>query len=264
MVVALSLLGAGTAGAFEPDEFQTLMSAIRSKDYAPVETFLASGEASLRQDPDYYVILLNYSLAKGDRRGTVVAAGEPRPGDLALRERDSEKVVGFIGTRGGFDEPLVMDGIARTRAALPAFRERLDIHFGIVAVAERIGRWDVVGDQLVSILETSREIDNRWAWGPINGMNGEPRDFMIENVLVRTHKLFRAEDPVADEALVRASQALIEHYPELVYGYANLGALHLAQGRHEKARHYLERALEVDPEDEIVRGNLRALEKRAN
>ena len=71
--------------------------------------------------------------------------------------------------------------------------------------------------------------------------------------------MFRSETPEADRALERVSRSLIEHYPELVYGHMNLGLLAMIDQRYDEAHAHLERARALDPEDEIVLGNIRKL-----
>ena len=260
-LLALIAVGAGPrlALAMPEADFDALMEALSAGDFAVVEAFLEPRSATSQQDPEFYVILLNYAARKADRGGMVVAQGEPREGDYALKDPETGEVVGFMGHREAWDEPLVVDAIHRTQAALPGFRSRLDIHFGIVAVAERIGRLDLAADQLVAMLEISREIDNRWTWGRVGSMDGDPQEFMIQGVLPRTSAMFRAETADGDRALVRVSNALVEHYPQLVYGHANLGVLAMVKGRYAEARLHLERALALDPLDEVVRGNLEQL-----
>lgn len=51
----------------------------------------------------------------------------------------------------------MIDGIKRTQKALPSFESRLDIHFGIVIVAETIKKWDIVGSQLENMLKISKK-----------------------------------------------------------------------------------------------------------
>jgi tetratricopeptide (TPR) repeat protein len=59
--------------------------------------------------------------------------------------------------------------------------------------------------------------------------------------------------------LINVFQALIEYYPNKVYGYANLGLLYGATKRYDEARKYYEKALEIDSSDEVVRANLKHL-----
>lgn len=107
-------------------------------------------------------------------------------------------------------------------------------HFGIAATTQNISELAVMSDQLISMLKTSKEIDNKWQWGKVGSMEG-------------------------DRLLVNVSEALIQYYPNKVYGYANLGALYSATKRYDEARKYYEKALEIDPDDEVVKENLQHL-----
>jgi tetratricopeptide (TPR) repeat protein len=106
------------------------------------------------------------------------------------------------------------------------------------------------------MLSLSKKIDNRWTWGPINEMSGEPRAFLLENVQARASTLFFAEAENADDVLLRVSKAMIECYPESIYGYSNLGTLYLVMGRYDEGERYLRQAEAIDPTDPIVRGNI--------
>jgi len=201
---------------------------------------------------------------KGDRSGVVVAKGKPSSGDLELRDQDTGEVVGFVGSREAYDDALMIDGIRRTQKAIKEFNSRLDIHFGIIAVAERIKRWDIVGEQVVTILETSTDIHNKWKWGPVSSMEGNPEEFMIQNILPRANALFRADTPIADEALIKISNSMIKHYPNTIYGYSNLGALYSVKREFALAEKYLKQALKINPNDQIVLNNLKRLESLRN
>jgi tetratricopeptide (TPR) repeat protein len=255
--VVLFLFGSPSL-AMDKTVFKSMMDRIDAKDFASVEKFLDKEKESLKQDPEYHVILLNYAYAK--RNNTlIIAKGKPKEGDIAIGDKDTGEAVGFI--RQGGDE-IIVDAIVQTRQALPAFSYRLDIHFGIVTIAADIKRWDIVGNQLVDILTVSKSIKNRWKWGPIGSMEGEPRTFMLENVQSKINQLFRAEDEIADKMLIKASEAMIKYYPEVIYGYSNLGVIYLATGKYDLAEKYINRALAINPDDPIVKGNLEILKKR--
>jgi tetratricopeptide (TPR) repeat protein len=235
-----------------------MMDRLDAKDFTSVEKFLDKEKESLRQDPEYHVILLNYAYAK--RNNTlIIAKGKPKEGDIAFGKKDTGEAVGFI--RQGGNE-IIVDTIVQTRQALPAFSNRLDIHFGIVTISAAIKRWDIIGNQLVDILTVSKSIKNQWKWGPIGSMEGEPRTFMLENVQSRIQQLFRAEDKVADRMLIKVSEAMIKYYPEVIYGYSNLGVIYLATGKYDLAEKYINQALAINPDDSIVKGNLEILKKR--
>ncbi len=262
VVAAWLLLLPVLASAMDEAVFTEMIEKIRAEEYPTVEAFLEANRAALAKDPEYTVLLLNYVGFKGRQQGVMVAQGEARPGELELRDPETGAPVGFVGERVVYDKELVGDGLRRAQKALGDFRERLDIHFGIVAIAEDADMTEFVGEQLVTVLKTSREIDNRWIWGPINAMEGEPKEFMIDNVLNRTYGLFYAGTPEADQALEAVSQALVDYYPELIYGYANLGSLNLARGNYPEALGYFNKALEIDPDDEVVVENLKLLKEK--
>jgi tetratricopeptide (TPR) repeat protein len=257
IALLLSLLSS-TSLAIDKSVFENMMDRLNAKDLETVAQFLDREKERLRQDPEYYVLLLNYAYLK--RNNTlVIARGEPREGDIALQKDDTGETVGFI--RQGGDE-IIVNAIAQTRQALPVFTNRLDIHFGIVTIAAAIKRWDIMGNQLVDILTVSKSIKNQWKWGPIGSMEGEPRTFMLGNVQSRIQQLFRAEDEIADKMLIKVSEAMIQCYPEVIYGYSNLGVIYLATGKYALAEKYINQALAIDPDDPVVKGNLKILKQR--
>jgi len=233
-------------------EFDKLISDIQSKNFGSVEAYLEKNKGS--KEPEYYVLLLNYSYSKGKNTQIVLGSGEPQEGDFSLQSQETGKTEGYLGER-------IISGIKRSQVALKDFPERLDIHFGIITIAERIEEWEVAGDQLVTILKTSKEIDNKWAWGRINSMQGDPMDFMIQNILPRTSTFFRLNSKVGDKQLEKVSRALIKYYPKSIYGYSNMGTLFMVKKEYDKAESYYAKALAIDSTDEIVLSNLEHLKK---
>ncbi len=260
-VSAILLLSApAPAAALDVKKLDELIDQVGQKNFEPVETFLRDNEATAAADPDYYVVLLNYALAKGDRGGIVAGKGQAALGDFSLSDPESDEVTGFLGYREDFDVELIGSAIDRTVKSLPAFTSRLDIRIGAIEAASRIKRWTFIGDQLVEILQVSKQINNNWTWGAINTMTGDPEKFMLDNVQGRVAGLFDVGDPSADQSVIRASQAMIKHYPGVIFGYADLGVMYLAKKDYQKAGDYLQRALKIDPNDEIVKGNIAKLE----
>jgi hypothetical protein len=245
----------------EEDLFNEMMSNIRNRKFGKVDAFLNKNKGKYEKEPEYYVLLLNYVGSKAESRDLVIAQGKAEKGDLVLVKEGDEKPTGFIGERVTNDYKLILDGIRETRHAQKYFRKRLDIYFGIAAIAERSKQWKLVGDVMVDILRVSKEIDNKWEWGSINSMDGDPEDFMIQNILSRTSMLFRNQNRESDKAMSNISFAMIKYYPDIIYGYANLGVLNMAHGDFDKAEEYLMKALKIDDQDKIVLGNLDYLKK---
>ena len=260
LIMAILFQGSISLCAMDKEEFFRLLDQIGSQKYDEVEEFLSTNKDTLSTDPEYFVLLLNYAISKEGPKLTI-GKGRPKPGELALSDPKTGEVVGFMGERVPFDSSLIEESAKRAQAAIPHFQNRLDIHFGILIAAEKIGRWDMVADQIVSMLKISKQNNNHWEWGPVNSMNGDPKEFMIQNILPYTSRMFRAETEAADTALQRCSEQLIQSYPELIYGYANMGVLNLAKKNYDKAREYFLKAKAIDPNDEIVKGNLELLQR---
>ena len=232
---------------------------LNSGNFEKVSSFLNENEKEYEADPEYYVIFLNYSFLRSRNTSVVAAQGDPEKDDFALLSKETNEVVGFLGERTNFDNDLLLPAIQKTQAALKKFPNRLDIHLGITHISKEAELWDTVGEQSVEILEISRKNNNKWLWGSVNGMSGDPREFMLQNIASNCSALFSAENELADKALETVSQSLIENYPKEVYGYANLGGLYAAKMEYKKSYEYYSQALKVAPEDEIVLQNMKHL-----
>ncbi len=248
-----------SAFSISNDEFDKLISEIQDKRFDSIETYLDENKES--EEPEYYVLLLNYSYSKGENSNIVLGSGEPKEGDFSLKSQKTGNTEGFFGERITYDKELIISGIKRSQHALKDFPERLDIHFGIITIAQRIEEWELAGDQLVTILKTSKKIDNKWTWGRINSMRGDPVDFMIQSILPSTSKFFRLNNEIGDKELEKVSNALIKHYPKSIYGYANMGTLFMAKKDYDKAESYYKKAAAIDSSDEIILSNLEYLKK---
>jgi hypothetical protein len=202
-------------------------------------------------------------LSKGYLKQTVIAKGEPGEGDFPVQDSTTGEVIGFIGERTvPGDKQLIVRSIVETKAALKHFNDRLDIHFGIAHIAFENKLWDVLKQQLLEILKVSKSISNKWKWGAINTMQGDPKDFMLGNIQSKINDLFHVDSEETDNVVEAVSDAMIREYPRVIYGYSDLGVLYLAQKKYDLAEKYLNQASAIDPKDEIVKGNLKILREK--
>jgi tetratricopeptide (TPR) repeat protein len=246
----------------DPQEYQEMIDKINTNELDIVKTFLDENRLKYEKDPEYYVILLNYSFTASNK--LIIAQGEPQEGDIAILDKETGDVVGFMGDRQVVKDEIILKALNETQKALQYFNDRLDIRFGIIHIAQKFDYWDILQRQLSEILVQSKIINNRWKWGSINSMDGDPREFMLENVQSKINELFYKENENADNAIESVSKVMIKEYPDVIYGYSNLGALYLAQSNFDLAEKYLNLALSIDPNDKIVKGNLDFLKQRRN
>jgi tetratricopeptide (TPR) repeat protein len=262
MILTLLMLFPTIANAMGNEVFQEMMQKINSRDFGAIENFLEKNRNAYGQDPEYYVILLNYSFAKGAQKQTVIAKGEPGKGDLSLRDSTTGEIVGFIGGRSLSDDKLIVRSIQETKDALKHFNDRLGIHFGITHIAFETKHWQILREQLLEILKVSKSINNKWRWGSVNSMQGDPKNFMLDNVQSKINGLFHIDSEETDQVAEAVSSAMIREYPRVIYGYSDLGVLYLAQKKYDLAEKYLNQAFAIDPKDEIVRSNLKLLREK--
>lgn len=254
-LLSFSFFLASAGLAFDKKLFDSLIADINNDNYEKVETFLSEKKTELAKDPEYYVVLLNYIGKQGITQKMTIAKGEPGKDDFALYNKKTGEQAGFMGPRVFFDKEQIDDALKRTQSAMNYFPQRLDIHFGIVTIAQRTKNWKVVGEQIVEMLKISKQIDNKWTWGSINSMEGDPKEFLIENILPRINTLFNENKPVADQAMYDISQAMVKYYPEKIYGYSNLSVYHMVKNEYDIAETYINKALVIDPNDKVVLGN---------
>ncbi len=239
--------------------FNEMMVNLESGKDTIVQNFLDKNHYKFSKDPEFYVIFLNYSFKKGYKNGIVIAKGKGQKGDFEIRNKDTGEQVGFIGNRTFDNSEIILYSISETRKAIKYFNNRLDIHLGIVHIAAKIKKWDILSSQLIDILSVSKAIKNDWVWGSINSMEGNPKQFMIENVQSKLNELFYIGNEEADRALIAVSKKMIEEYPEIIYGYSNLGILYLTNKKYALAEKYLTQAERINPEDKIVKVNIKKL-----
>jgi len=173
LLLSLSmLLCSYTAHSLEDSEFKFLIDNIKQNKFDVVEAYLAEERATATTDPDYTVLLLNYSFSKARTTHFTTGLGEAKEGDYELTSLDGNNTKGFLREVVSFDEVSILESLHIAQDNLKFFPNQLDIHFGIASIAQNIGEHSVMADQLISMLKTSKEIDNKWLWGKVGSMEG--------------------------------------------------------------------------------------------
>lgn len=244
------------------NDFENTMNYLRDGNFEKVKEFLTSNKNNLKNDPDYYIILLNYSYKKGASSGIVVSSKKPKNGDLTLIDTKSGKTIGSMGERTfTTDKDLILNNIRLTQEALKHFKDRLDIHFGIMAIARRLEEWKIIEQQSIIVLKISKEVKNQWKWGYINSMNGDPEEFMLNNIESHCSDILKVKSTQTNEIYKNISTALIKYYPDKVYGYTNLGTYYYFIKDYRKAEEFYKKGLTVNPNDKITLNNLKYIRK---
>jgi len=240
-----------------------MLGYLNNNKFDKVEKFLKKNEEKLKENPDYYVVLLNYSLLK-NKEEYIELTKEPIDEQPHFALTTANTTAGYITAKNRYDNKSIIGAIRTTQKALNNFNNRLDIHFGIIAVAKETKNTILVSEQLSTIIKVSKEIDNQWTWGTIGRMSGSPKQFMLDNIQFYLLSLYKLNTKEADTELIKVSTLLIEEYPNLIYGYSNLGNYYMATNDFEQAENYFKKALSIKPNDETIIYNLKKLKQLKN
>ena len=126
----ISLLCSYTAHSLEDSEFKFLIDNIKQNKFDVVETYLAVERATATTDPDYTVLLLNYSFNKARTTHLTTGLGEAKKGDYELTSLDGQNTKGFLREVVSFDEVSILEAVLIAQDNLRSSPNQLDIHFG--------------------------------------------------------------------------------------------------------------------------------------
>ena len=245
ILIMLSYLKLNAVSLSELD-IQPLLINIENKEYMNVDKFLSDNK--YKNNPEYYVVLLKYTISKGTHTHTV---------------RGFKGNARTIGTKIEYDNKLIINAITKTQKKLNNFNNRLDIHLDILNIAYQIKEWQIIENQLINVLKASKQINKKWNYGRMKNINKEFDDFIYNYILEHMYKLFIINNPKADNALYNSSLALIKYYPNLVYGYNNIGQVEeVKKKNYIVAKEYYTKALEINKNDKIMLENLRRINKK--
>ena len=82
VILTILLMIPSIASAMDVEIFQDMFGKINAKDFDAIEEFLDKNRVKYVKDPEYYVLLLNYSFAKGGQEQALIAKGKPKRGDV--------------------------------------------------------------------------------------------------------------------------------------------------------------------------------------
>jgi hypothetical protein len=105
----ISLLCSYTAHSLEDSEFRFLIDNIKQNKFDVVETYLAEERANGTTDPDYTVLLLNYSFNKARSTHFTTGLGEAKKSDFELTSLDGNNTKGFLREVVSFDKISILE-----------------------------------------------------------------------------------------------------------------------------------------------------------
>ena len=254
--------------AISHSEFNSVMELLNSNNpnkydsaYSTIQKFNKIDP----NDPEIYVLIINYYFAKSRNSYLEIQKGKPtKDTALILKDQKTGKDVGYIQSTTEYNNDTLIKGINLFKKGLQTNPNRLDMHFGLVTVTAITGLYRQMTDALLTILNQSVINHNNWLWSFGEKKNDNPKQFMLENIQGRAEILFNLQNLAADSLIIEISKSLVEKYPECIYGYNDLGVCYLISKEYNNALKYLKQAYNIDPKDELVISNIAEAYMRQN
>jgi tetratricopeptide (TPR) repeat protein len=260
VVIVLSVLANSAAADITEEQLARAMQLISDENYDSAFALIQEFKRANPEDPEYFVLSINYYFMKSQHCSIEIAPGEPKDNEPTLIIEDSVgATVAHLKDHTDYNLDTLNLGLEILRRGLTMYPTRLDMHFGLVHVCEESGLLNEMALALRTILELGASVKGDWLWTQSEPLQEDPATFILENVQTRIGRLFEQDSPLADSVAVALSEALTKHYPNSAYGHSNLGYFFQIKGDLEKSISHYTKALVIDSTDAIVLANLAQL-----
>lgn len=202
-------------------------------------------------NPDAYILPAN-ALAKAAQTVNIVA-GDQKNAIAVLTDPKTGKQVGSIAE--GPDPAVIQSAEAILAAATKKFPQRLDIHVGRMAMAQRRKDTGAVKAAALDLLSSAAKDPKTLRWID-NAKIDDPLKKALDEVEARIRWLYSFEKDDTDKDAQDCALKALELAPANVE-LLNFAAIrHLYRGEWREGREYLLRAEKAAPRDWIVQHNI--------
>lgn len=203
-------------------------------------------------NPDAYILPAN-ALAKIAETVNIVA-GDQKDAIAVLTDPKTGKQVGSIA--GGPDPEVIQRAEAILTSATKKFPQRLDIHVGRMAMAQRRKDTSAVKAAALDLLSSTAQNTKSLRWFDNTKIDGDPLKKALDEVEARIRWLYSFEKDDTDKDAQDCALKALELAPDNVE-LLNFAAIrHLYRGEWKEGREYLLRAEKAAPRDWIVQHNI--------
>jgi tetratricopeptide (TPR) repeat protein len=199
---------------------------------------LQKWETAENKNPEMYVAWFNYYVRFGSSSG--IAMGKMDNGQYGIY--DQRKYV----------HENVFKGISYLDKGLEYSKNRLDMYFGKITALNQIADYQKAGDEVMKLLQLSKEIKNTWLWSD-NEIINNGEHFFINSVDDYYRIWLNAGTEISLNQLEKCTIRQIELFPQYVETYNFLSIYYLMNNDFYAAIPYLEMALTIDGNDEDKR-----------
>lgn len=241
------------------DKYDQFLQLAEAKDTTAIYELMQDWD---RDDPDFYVVASNYYLLKAREEKIVLSPEAPEVGNqsLIIKSPDNpDEVVGYFYGEMDYN-PVWMQKIYDVlEEGTSRFPDRIDLWFGLVKTYEEAKDFDGAISTLERVLDRARLNGEHWL-----GSQNEPAK---ENMMTETLQQYFSEfieGGATNVQLMKLVDSVLDYNPHSVYFLSDKSALLSLDWQFDEAIQYARQALEQDPEDMLVAGNLAYLYSSIN
>jgi tetratricopeptide (TPR) repeat protein len=248
------LLGAVSCFAADPRPLGERVNEFceKHRGVAEIERHHAEWIKQEPDNPDAYILPAN-ALMKAAQTVNIVA-GDQKNAFAVLTDPQTGKQVGSIAE--GPDPEVIQRAETILMAATKKFPQRLDIHVGRMAMAQRRKDPGAVKNAALDLLANTAKNPKSLRWIDNAKIVGDPLKKALDEVETRIRWLYSFEKEDTDKAAQDCALKALELAPDNVE-LLNFAAIrHLYRGEWKEGREYLLRAEKAAPNDWIVQHNI--------
>ena len=226
----------------------------KDNDTAKIISLLTEWESSDPSDPELYTSAINFYFSQSKRETISIEQEKPTNKSFELTD-SSGAVVGYLGSRLGFDPKIIGLVIKYADKGIEKFPDRLDIRFGKCYILGRVEDFEHFTKEIIKTVQYSVVINNNWFWAE-NKKIDDGENFMLDAIQEYLKQLFNTGD---DNLLVKMQQigdTTIKYYPNNVEILSTTAVAYTITKNYDKALAYLMDAEEINPKDFIVLNNI--------
>jgi len=257
------------------EKFNEMKSAIKGLGECndSVEKFILDNKSIYYANADFYSVYIDYSFnCKAQTKQKILRypnAGNKKvvtdiveqDGKKYLKDVKTKEIVGELSYDVTYDVNATNVALEYFFTNVVYFQNRLDLIDGVIYVSRKAELWDKHYRALVAKLILSKKYDHHWYTTHDKAMHPFTQKDFLYKFQSDVAKLISIGEDKTNELVLKVSLKMIDLYPKSIYGYSNVAYIAYINKEYKKAKKYFEKALELEPNDEVIKKNLATLEK---
>lgn len=225
-----------------------------TKDTVAQRQLLEEWKQSNPDDPELITSYFNYYYLKSKQE--LIGLSPKQKGSESLQIKDSSnQVVGFLVDEVVFKTEHLNRAFETIDNGIARFPKRLDMRFGKIYALGKSENWEVFTTEIIMAIDYSDEIKNKWVWTNDKAV-GDSVNFFLENLQGYISQLYNTGEDSLLKNMREISEEVLKYHPNHVESLSNVSISFLLIGEYDKALKSLLKAERINPEDDIVLGNI--------